>query len=582
MQIAKIEDEYSHLIKRHFNDVVKNPIYHKDYITSEVVNGSIKNKICKCINHQPRYNLLKSGLDCVCDICKGTYPYNSKIPITDEYKNILNYLNINVTVNNYNNNNQNDDNNSILDIEHNISYSIFNDCHLTDILNQCLDGHKISDIAKLVKYKYPIFAYDNNDWYYCNKNNIWQHDVEEFFLKSKILELKDIITKISNFYVVNKHLPESSPIIKNIRMLKVKLSKHGFKDDIIKESKMLFHYPNFTSKLNSKKYLLAFSNGVYDLLSKSFRNILLDDYISFTCNYPYDPDINNEDVRKFVNSIITDDLFDYLLKMFSDSLNNNIYNSKHVLLIGNKSILLQLINLMNTTLGDFSSKIDMNSVNRKKTTNDLLNEKIKYYNKKFLYVHEYDDKKINLEQIIDFLFNDIVVNNITYSTEGKIFIINDKANDKVSINIENQGSNPNVIKIYCNDIDYDMNINVKISEDITWRQTFMNMLLEYYYKKCEEPNLLGNLTNKCSELSINDVFVWLENHIVLEEENVLNLKEICEYYYSTTVHSKIASKMRKDVENYLKDKYSEINGNYRDTTFKGMKVRGWIGIKYKA
>jgi hypothetical protein len=573
MQLAKIEDEYSQLIKKHFNDTVKNPIYTKDNITSDVVSFDIKNKICKCINHTPKYNLLKNGLDCSCDKCKGSFPY-AKIPIADEYKNILNYLNINVTVNNYNN----DEYNTILDNEQ-INSNIFNDSQLTLLINQCLDGHKINDFSKLMKHKYPCFVYDNDEWYFCDENNIWKHDTEEFIFKTKILELRELFSHIVNYYIINKQMKEAMSIIKNIKLLKTKLSKPNFKEDIIKDAKMLYYTCNFINKLNSKKHLLAFTNGVFDLNSKIFRSIKKEDYISYTCNYNYDPNINNEETKSFIRLLIND--FEFFMKTISDCLNTDIFNLKHVLLIGDKPKILQIINLINLTLGDYSIKTDMSTVTRRRNVVEYTNEKIKYLNKRFIYLHEYDDRKIDVEQILDFLFHDIVIkNNITYSTDGKIFMIYDKVNFKLFENINNQ----NIIKMYCiNNSEYDNNINVNIKDDITWRQTCMNILLEFYYTKYKEPEpVIDNLINKYSELSTNnDVFKWLDKHIILDADNVLNLKEICEHYYTYKVHSKIASKMKKEIECYLKDKYIDIVCNYRDTTFKGNKVRGWIGIKYK-
>ena len=103
-------------------------------------------------------------------------------------------------------------------------------------------------------------------------------------------------------------------LIKNIKSLINKLNKPGFKDDIIKEAKIFFNDPNFISKLNSKKHLLPFTNGVYDLLSNSFRKTNKDDYINLTVNYPYS-EIENPEVYKFINEVIPNErVRDYVLK----------------------------------------------------------------------------------------------------------------------------------------------------------------------------------------------------------------------------------------------------------------------------
>jgi hypothetical protein len=132
--------------------------------------------------------------------------------------------------NNYNN----DEYNTILDNEQ-INSNIFNDSQLTHLINQCLDGHKINDFSKLMKHKYPCFVYDNDEWYFCDENNIWKHDTEEFIFKTKILELRELFSHIVNYYIINKQMKEAMSIIKNIKLLKTKLSKPNFKEDIIKD-----------------------------------------------------------------------------------------------------------------------------------------------------------------------------------------------------------------------------------------------------------------------------------------------------------------------------------------------------------
>ena len=128
-------------------------------------NVHYKNMICKCINGDHKYQLVKTGLYSNCVTCGGTFPKSKiPIPISSNYKNILNYLNINVTVNNYNNFSSSSEIDS--DIEYKISNDIFDNIYLTNTINQCLDGHKISDVCKLLKYIYPNFVHDNNDLNY--------------------------------------------------------------------------------------------------------------------------------------------------------------------------------------------------------------------------------------------------------------------------------------------------------------------------------------------------------------------------------------------------------------------------------
>jgi hypothetical protein len=565
-----IENEYSQLIKKNFDDIVYNAEYKTDLISSDVKNVIIKHMICKCINSQHKYNLIKTGIKCVCTVCNGTYPLQ-KIPITSEYTNILNYFNINVTVNNYNNYNELD----LFESDIKIENSIFNDDYKTNLINQILSEHKINDISKLLHYKYKDFVYDG-DWYYY-KDGIWKKDIEELILKSKILDLKDIFIKIHNYYKTNK-LQESSIIIKQILSLKIKLGKPSFKEEVVKESKLLYADFTFFNKLNKKKYIIPFLNGLYDLNLKLFRPYTKDDYVSITCNYNYEPECNNTDVINLLKLLFETSNIDHTLKKLSKSLIK--YNMNYTLfLCNNDNITIYiLLNLIKLTYGNnLFNKIETSSLARKKNLNEF-NDKMKYINSYIIHLSDYDNKKINLESLHDIFTDEIYIKTnyketIVSNINANIYITTDKM-----IDIKDNFKNIDIIVLnpLKSNID-DMNIINIMNNDISWRQTFMNILLEYYYNNDIKP----------IDISVNQIrndytYMWLENHIILCENNILNLKELCEYYYSNiSVHSKLASILRKEVELFLKDKYPEITYNFRDTTFKNKKVRGWIGIGYK-
>lgn len=572
-----IKDEYYQLIKKNFDDIVYNAEYKSDVISSDVKNAIIKHMICKCINSQHKYNLIKTGIKCVCSDCNGEYPYYEKIPITSEYTNILNYFNVNVTVNNYNNYNNDDNNNNLelLDSDIKIDNCIFNDNHITNLINKCLSGHKINDFSKLLHNTYSDFAYDG-DWY-CYTNGLWKRDIEELILKSKILDLKDFFSKISNYYKINKS-HESPIIIKNILSLKIKLSKPSFKDEIVKESKLLYVDFAFSTKLNQKKRIIPFLNGLYDLNFKKFRPYIKEDYISITCNYNYDDSIHNKDATCFLKLLLENCNMDYILKKLSESLYNNIIN--YTLFVCNDDMNISILfNFIKLTYGNLFKKMETNSLIRKRNVNEL-NDKIKYVNSYIIYITEFNDKKISLELLDELLTGEIYIKTSYKETiinyiNSNIYITIDKVPD-IKYNLKHKVNIIHLTKSK-SEIDYDY-INILINNDISWRQTFMNMLIEYYYKH----DIKQTIEIPCNELRNDFTYLWLENHIILCENNILNLKELCKYYYSNqSVHSKLASILKKEVEIFLKKKYPVITYNFRDTTFKNKKVRGWVGIGYK-
>jgi len=108
-------------------------------------------------------------------------------------------------------------------------------------------------------------------------------------------------------------------------------------------------------KLNEKKHLLAFENGVYDLNNKVFREAKYNDYCSFTVGYNYEPE-NNEheiDVLDFFTKVFPERR--YLLNQFASMLSG--YNRSQLIHIhtgrgsNGKSI---LTNMLAYAFGDYS------------------------------------------------------------------------------------------------------------------------------------------------------------------------------------------------------------------------------------
>ena len=65
-----------------------------------------------------------------------------------------------------------------------------------------------------------------------------------------------------------------------------------------------------TNLIDNNDYIFAFNNGyLYDCKIKTIREITKQDYISFTCNYPYTKEITKQEknkVMEFLTTIIPD------------------------------------------------------------------------------------------------------------------------------------------------------------------------------------------------------------------------------------------------------------------------------------
>jgi phage/plasmid-associated DNA primase len=132
-----------------------------------------------------------------------------------------------------------------------------------------------------------------------------------------------------------------------------------------------------------------------------------------------------------------------------------------------------------------------------------------------------------------------------------------------------------------NEFMIDKSLPSRMREDSSWRQTFMNILLEYYYKDIKEPDEVKMKTNEYRQEN-NDFSNWLDEHIEVKQDEVLKLTDVCLLYLNKTkIHSSLSTKYRKEVEKYIKSKYTQIESSHQDSTFNGVKYKGWRGLSLK-
>lgn len=74
---------------------------------------------------------------------------------------------------------------------------------------------------------------------------------------------------------------------KDLLATKSKLESTGFRDNVMKELSFKFYDETFFEKLDTKPYLLAFKNGVYDFQTMEFRKGYPEDYLSLNTNINY-------------------------------------------------------------------------------------------------------------------------------------------------------------------------------------------------------------------------------------------------------------------------------------------------------
>lgn len=79
---------------------------------------------------------------------------------------------------------------------------------------------------------------------------------------------------------------------------------------------------------------------------------------------------------------------------------------------------------------------------------------------------------------------------------------------------------------------------------------------------------------------IDNFHKWLDQHVQYKEGSILNLKDVCEKFFNkSNIHSRKSSLFRKEMENYIKTRFQNVNSVYKDTSFNSIRVRGWINLR---
>ena len=609
--IDKAIEECKSYIQENFDEQMDKIQFDKNEM---VFRGNVENKQLttviggKCKVCQVEHQISNSGYCMKCMACNSIFPKNQVIPVDDRFKHLTNFwMNYNQLVNNGTVNILNIYNNSgdlnkddFSDVQ--LDGSIFSDNdELTKIYNQILDGHKVTKIAEAIYHENKEYVYSKSMWYHFD-GKVWKQDDDNLAMKKTILDSTNILNKVVDYYRQIKQ-PSSAQLVKNVKNLVVKLNKPNFKDDIIKEAKMFYNEPDFMTKLNSKKHLIPFTNGVFDLIKREFRQTTKEDYINLTVNFDYlnDDDSNNgnPEVYKFLNEVLPkQNIRDYVLKKMSECLNGDIANTYFLMFIGDSGAngKSQLLNLMKLTLGELAEKVEVTLLTRKRNNaNEANSEKVKLHNKRFAFLSEPEDgEKINISLLKELTGSEEIVarglfkDSVTFVMEAKLFLA---CNELPEIKGEDtalwrrirvvdfpskfvdEPNQPGEFKI-------DRSLPSRMREDVTWRQTFMKILIDYYYKNVKEPEEVKMKTNEYRQEN-NDFYVWLSEKLINKQGGILKLVDVCEMFLGKKVGPRAMAKYRKELEKYMKENYPSIDNTYKQFWVDGQKYNGWQNFEIR-
>jgi P4 family phage/plasmid primase-like protien len=184
----------------------------------------------------------------------------------------------------------------------------------------------------------------NNKWFILNEKCIWDYD-ENFTHVKKQHFMNFIISKLKNYhnYVKQKLKQMKNEEIenpkfgasnaKNIPKYIDNIGKTTFLKNCIEMLKNYYSNPaivNILTTQDTNRYKFCFTNKLFDLKNKNFRDIKPEDYITITTNYDYnDKPTKIQEVNKILGDILDSKSTDPDPKYCSDLdvLLNKIANS---------------------------------------------------------------------------------------------------------------------------------------------------------------------------------------------------------------------------------------------------------------
>ncbi len=597
--IEKAIEDCINYISKNFDENIQNIQFDKNEMTfksdaSEMNSLAIRGKCVQCrLEHQ----INTTGYCLKCSVCNMVFPKNQMIPVDDRYKNLNNFWsNYNQLINNGTvivNNYYNGEQEFSCDVQ--LDENIIEDKKMLRILNECLDGHKVTKLAELMQMLHKEYIYTGVDWYMFDGSK-WILDLKTLNLKRHMLELCGLFNKIKTYYENKTSDNKTVDLIKNIKSLITKLNKPQLKDDIIKEATLFYADTGFVSKLNSKKHLVPFQNGAFNLIDKQYKQTLKEDYVNLTVGYNYDSLVHNPEVQEFIDKVLPKKTVrDYVLKKFSECLNGDIPNTNFLMFVGDgangKS---QLLNLAKLTLGEFGEKVEVTLLTRKRNNaNEANSEKIKLLNKRFAFLSEPEDgEKINIGLLKELTGSEEIVarglyqESVSFVMEAKLFLA---CNELPEIKGEDAALWRRIRVIdfpsrfvdepkESNEYKIDRTLPSRMREDVTWRQTFMNILLKYYYQEIKEPVEESLKTNEYRKDN-NEFHNWLEENVIYREGGTLKLQDCVELFVGKKVGSRQLGKFRSHVEKFIKDKFPNVKHEYGQFWIGDKTYKGWQNVE---
>jgi P4 family phage/plasmid primase-like protien len=456
---------------------------HSDNKPSMYIERMMQNFILKCKNAE----------------CFGkTYPCEH-ICLTKNEMNVV-CGTMNVTIN-YGPDEQN---NSLIDFP---KFDIFDDDVLNDLVFDSLTGVN-GAMANIIYHIYKdVYTYGEDDCWYKFSSHKWnivgrQNDLLSDESENKLSEIYNILIGVAEKHGVEK-----------VRIAKLLKIKDSFGDAdakrkimiVIKERFSVRNNPkkDFVKSLNSNRFLLVFSNGVYDLKSYTFRDGMPSDCMSMSVGYDYieKHSDNFNGLQQFLSDIQPEkEERDFLLTYLSHALYGNMLEWFTIFTgSGGRNGKSKFIELIGKVFGDFYSSTKSQLFTRPQPDANSPDPGLLELGNKKIVISSEPEKNTKLNSgFIKFITgrdtvklrmchgNEMIVFSPKFIT---IFVCNDiPETDDFDAAFSKRVKCVNFPVEFCDNPEgeYQKKIDETINEKFdSWKGDFMLVLIEYYKKYFE-------------------------------------------------------------------------------------------------
>lgn len=251
-----------------------------------------------------------------------------------------------------------------------------------DKVISCGGNHyNIAELAFKIFGGWIYYDDKQSNWYYYDYNNIWCESKDTDLLKYLIQKVLIHIFNTYSCVILQDSIEDlrktDEDEVKNKGMIgileerqkksnkvSIEIQNWTFVGKVCDNARVFFTKSDFyKDKIDSKQYLFAFKNKVYDFRKNEIRPIAPDDYIMNTCGYNYPVNVKQEDTDFITNYFKTvfpnEDMFNYLIDTCSSTLNgekNEAYFNVHT--GGGSNSKSTFSGLFESTLGGYGVNIN--------------------------------------------------------------------------------------------------------------------------------------------------------------------------------------------------------------------------------